>query len=259
MSDIPDNLKTPFVDLLLALADDKLVLGHRNSDWTGLGPILEEDIAFSALAQDEMSHAQAICELLAPLTGRTADQIAFGRTAHEYRCAHIVEVPDAFDYATAITRQFFCDHFDVLRLARLSNSSHEPIAALAKRLIREEQVHVEHSDSWMIRLGTGTIESNKRLQDAVDQLLPIAPMLFEHVEHQQHLVDEGLYPGSEHDMLRDWTDTVTDVAKAAKLHFHVQHPAVSAVGGRRSNHTEHLAPLLEEMTEVWRLEPDAAW
>ena len=88
MQSIPDNLKTPFTNLILAIADDKLMLGHRNSDWTGLGPILEEDIAFSSLAQDEIAHASAFYELLETIDGRNANELAFGRTPEEYRCHH---------------------------------------------------------------------------------------------------------------------------------------------------------------------------
>ena len=98
MIEVPENLKTPFADLILAIADDKLMLGHRNSDWTGLAPILEEDIAFSSLAQDEIAHASAFYELAATITGRSANEYAFGRTPQEFRCAWIVEVPDEFDW-----------------------------------------------------------------------------------------------------------------------------------------------------------------
>ena len=129
METLPEQLKEPLTHLLLALADDKLMLGHRNSDWTGLGPILEEDIAFSHLAQDEIAHAQAIYEfignMIKPGAGG-ADELAFGRTPEEYRCAHIVEVPDEFDWATAMARKFYCDHFDLLRLNRLAESTTNP-------------------------------------------------------------------------------------------------------------------------------------
>ena len=102
---IPPHLTAPFTDLLLSIADDKLLLGHRNSDWTGLAPILEEDIAFSALAQDEIAHAQAFYEIVGSINGRGADAIAFGRAPEAYRCATLVEPSDAFDWARALVRQ----------------------------------------------------------------------------------------------------------------------------------------------------------
>ena len=94
---LAENLKTPLVELLLSVADDKLMIGHRNSDWTGLGPILEEDIAFSSLAQDEIAHAQVLYGLASEIDGRSADSLAFGRGPDEYRCAQLVELPDDFD------------------------------------------------------------------------------------------------------------------------------------------------------------------
>src|SRR6185503_7816753 len=115
MAQNPEKLKQALAQLVLSVADDKLILGHRNSDWTGLGPILEEDIAFSHLAQDEMAHAQALYQFAGELLGKSADELAFGRTIDQYRCAHIVEVPDDFNWATALARKFFCDHFDLHR------------------------------------------------------------------------------------------------------------------------------------------------
>src|SRR5882672_4921041 len=123
MQQLPDQLKPPLARLLLSVADDKLMLGHRNSDWTGLGPILEEDIAFSHLAQDEIAHAQVLYEFVGNLINKRADDLAFGRPPEEYLCAMIVEVPDEFDWATAICRQFCCDHFDRVRFEALSKSS----------------------------------------------------------------------------------------------------------------------------------------
>lgn len=259
MTTLPDNLKQPLADLLLAAADDKLMLGHRNSDWTGLGPILEEDIAFSSLAQDELAHAQALYELIATLTGASADELAYGRKGEQYRCAAIVEVPDEFDWATAICRQFFCDHFDRLRLRRLSRASYTPVAQLAVRLGAEEQIHVEHADSWMKRLGKGNDESRQRMQQALDNLSPFAPMLFEPVEWEQELVAAEVYPRSEPDMFETWRNELQQIANDSGLTLDVAPPSPKVIGGRRGRHTEHLAALLDEMCEVYRIEPRAAW
>ncbi len=259
MNTLSDNLKQPLADLLLAAADDKLMLGHRNSDWTGLGPILEEDIAFSSLAQDEIAHAQALYELIGSLMDRTADQLAYGRSPEEYRCAQIVEVPDEFDWAVAIARQFFCDHFDQLRLGRLAQSSYKPLADLAKRLVAEERVHVEHVDAWVVRLGRGSDESKQRLQAALDQLSPMAPMLFEPVEMEDELVAANLYPQAEKDMFHACRDVLKHVAHQGGLELEQYQPNEGAQGGRHGHHSEHLKPLLDEMCEVYRLEPDAAW
>ena len=259
MTGLPAHIEPALAELLLAVADDKLVLGHRNSDWTGLGPILEEDIAFSALAQDEMAHARALYELLGPMVGKTADQLAFGRAPQEYRCCALVELLDEFDYATAISRQFFCDHFDALRLERLAKSSHKPLADLARRLRAEEQIHLEHADGWIVRLGTGTGESKERIQRALDALAPHAATLFEPVDGQEALEDSGLYPAGDGVLFDRWSEAVTAVTDRATLTLSPKRPDSAARGGRRGAHTPHLEKLLDEMCEVWRLEPDAAW
>jgi ring-1,2-phenylacetyl-CoA epoxidase subunit PaaC len=259
MAEIAENLKEPLVELLLALADDKLVLGHRNSDWTGLAPILEEDIAFSSLAQDEIAHAQAVYELTAALTGRSADELAFGRDPHKYRCAAIVELSDDFDWAFAICRQFFCNHFDLSRLRRMAASSYQPLADLAARLAAEEQVHVEHADSWIQRLGSGTEESRQRVQAALQRLGRVAGSLFEPVEGQADLEAAGVYPRGDTDPFEQWSKHLSEVTEAAGLTLAIDRPQPGTAGGRRGRHTEHLQPLLDEMCEVYRLEPRAAW
>ncbi len=259
MPELPEHLKKPFINLLLAAADDKLFLGHRNSEWTGLGPILEEDIAFSALAQDEMAHASALYELAGAIDGRSADRLAFGRAPGEYRCAAIVEVPDEFDWATAMARRLFCNHFDVLRLTRLSMSVYKPLADLARRLAAEQQAHVQHVDDWTMRLGSGTPESHRRIQQAIEALARIAPQLFEPVERQDQLVAAGLYPGDDLEMYDAWRAAVEHVLGRGHLSARLDDFNPEDRGGRRGVHTVHLAPMLDEMCEVYRLEPDAAW
>lgn len=253
--ELPGALRQPFIELVLSVADDKLLLGHRNSDWTGLAPILEEDIAFSAMAQDEMAHAQALYELIAPLAGRSADQIAFGRAPAEYRCAMLVEGPDEFDWAFAIGRQFLCDHFDLLRLDRMAHSSYQPLAQLARRLAAEEQVHVEHADAWVVRLGRGTGESKARLEAALRKLLAAAPSLLEPAPGQELLAAPGIY-ASTPDLFEAWSAALQRVAAEAGIGLALRRPPPGIVRGR---HTEHLGPLLDEMCEVFRLEPEAAW
>jgi 1,2-phenylacetyl-CoA epoxidase catalytic subunit len=121
MDQISEQLKMPLAQLCLSIADDKLILGHRNSDWTGLGPILEEDIAFSHLAQDERRMA-GLYQFVGSVIGKSSDELAFGRNPEAYRCAHIFEVPDdVFDWATAMARKVLLRSLDLLRLQHLSN------------------------------------------------------------------------------------------------------------------------------------------
>lgn len=256
---IAPEIKTPLTQLLMSIADDKLLLGTRNSDWTGLAPILEEDIAFSHLAQDEMAHAQALYEFIGEMTGERADDIALGRTPEAYRCAQIVEIPDEFNWATALCRQFFCDHFDAFRFARLSQSNIKPLAELSRRIAAEEAVHVQHSDSWIERLGRAGGDSQRRLQKALDALTPHAAMLWEQVEGEEALAAAHAYPRRSQLDFAAWRDTLARITNNACLRLNLQPPSSTSRGGRRGLHSPHLKPLLDEMCEVYRTDPGARW
>jgi ring-1,2-phenylacetyl-CoA epoxidase subunit PaaC len=256
---LSDELRQPLTELLLSVADDKFVLGHRNADWTGLAPILEEDIAFSSLAQDEIAHATALYEMVAGLVSASPDKLAFGRRPEEYRCAPLVEVSDEFNWATAICRNFFCDHFDFLRLHRLAQSRYTPLAQLAGRLAAEEQIHVEHIDSWVRRLGRSGDEAKRRMHAALDALGPHATMLLEPSQGMEVLEAEGIYPVGAVGLFDSWSQELRRVASDAGLRLALQPPPADAVGGRRGRHSAAFAALLDELTEVYRIEPEAAW
>lgn len=259
MESLPTELKSPLVELLLSLADDKFILGHRNADWTGLAPILEEDIAFSALAQDDLAHAAVLYELVASLTGGEANRLAYGRRPEEYRCAHLVELHDEFDWGVAIVRQFLCNHFDFLRLARLSRSAWRPLAELAGRMLAEERLGVGHADQWVVRLGRGTAESHARVQAAIDRLVPLALGLFEPTEGLEKIESAGIYPPLSPDMFDQWSAAVENVTAEATLRIELHRPARFAPGGRRGQHSADFAVLFDELTEVYRIEPEAVW
>jgi ring-1,2-phenylacetyl-CoA epoxidase subunit PaaC len=258
MDQLPEQLKQPFVQLLLSIADDKFMLGHRNADWTGLAPILEEDIAFSSLSQDELAHASVLYQMVANLLDTKADQLAFGRRPDEYRCAEIVELSDEFNWATALCRNFFCDHFDLLRLHRLAQSNYTPIAQLARRLASEEEIHVEHADSWMARLG-GSDQAHGLIQEALDALAPRASSLFEPTEGSDLLEAAGIYPATSRSLFDRWSQDLQEVVREVDLSLTLQLPSSNVVGGRHGRHSEAFLPLLDELTEVYRIEPEAAW
>ncbi len=259
MDGLPDDLKQPLVELLLSVADDKFILGHRNADWTGLAPILEEDIAFSSLSQDEISHAAALYQVVAGLLGTTADKLAYARKPEDYRCAALVELSDEFDWALALCRNFFCDHLDYLRLGRLARSSYAPVAHLAGRLVAEEEIHVHHSDSLLKRLGRGGPEAHDRMVNALSQLAPLAPDLLEPTRGVELLEAAGVYPPLETGMLERWSEGLRRVAHEAGLVVDLPPRKAEAVGGRRGRHDSGFAALLDELTEVYRIEPEAAW
>ncbi|MBK8914986.1 MAG: phenylacetate-CoA oxygenase subunit PaaC [Phycisphaerales bacterium] len=255
----PPALIPALTEFLLALADDKFFLGHLDSDWTGLAPLLEEDIAFSSLSQDEIGHASAIYQLIATWDGRSADRIAFGRAPGEYRCASITTIEDDFDWATAIARRWFCDHFDALRLERLRGSSLAPLKALATRMAAEERVHTEHSDAWIVRLGKGNADSRARLQAAVDRLCVPATDLFEPTAGAEQLEAAGLI-SAEPRLFERWKESLERVAAAGGISVRVLPRAASAPpAGRAGRHQPGFAAVHAELSEVFQLEPDGAW
>lgn len=256
MSDLPEQLRLPLVNVLLCVADDKLFLGHRNSDWTGIAPILEADIAFSSLAQDDIAHASAFFELISSITGQNPDQIAFGRTENEYRCADIVTKSDQFNWAAAIARQFYCNIYDFLRLQRLSNATWAPLANLAKRICAEQVIHVDHVSSWVDHLGKGNADSKLRMQKALDDYAPYASMLSEAPDGINVLFDGGILI-NEGCLFTAWKEYVNQIAESASLTINVE--PCSGIGGRNGKHDEDFTRSLAELQEVFSTDPTAAW
>jgi ring-1,2-phenylacetyl-CoA epoxidase subunit PaaC len=150
-------------DLLLAIADDELILGWRNSEWTGIAPFLEEDVAFSSIAQNEIGHARALYELAAAELGTTADALAFDRAVDEYRCAPLVELR-RLEWARTIARHWLYETADEIRVAALKESDDPDIAGLAAKMDREEAYHRMHAEMWVDRL-LSTAEGHTRLDE----------------------------------------------------------------------------------------------
>ena len=139
------------VDLLLELADDELILGWRDSEWTGIAPTIEEDVAFSSIAQNEIGHARALYELAAADLGTTADELAFDRRPEEYRCAPLVQLR-RLEWARTIARHFLYETADALRLEALKASDDAELAGVAAKIDREEAYHRMHAELWIERL-----------------------------------------------------------------------------------------------------------
>lgn len=259
MDTLPDETKRPLIELLLSAADDKFILGHRNADWTGLAPMLEEDIAFSSLAQDDIAHAMAMYEMVAGLAGGDANRVAYGRSASEYRCCELVELHDEFDWAVAIVRQFLCDHFEQIRLGRLAVSAYEPLRQLAVRMLAEERLAIGHADQWLVRLGRAGEDARVRIQTALDRLVPIAAGLFEPTEGVEKLEAAGVYPKGDADPFDRWAGAIENVIEDAALDVTPLRLQSAFAGGRRGRHSAAFEQLLDEMTEVYRVEPGATW
>jgi ring-1,2-phenylacetyl-CoA epoxidase subunit PaaC len=155
------------VRTLLELADDELVIGWRDSEWTGIAPTLEEDVAFSSIAQNEIGHARAAYELAGRELGTTADALAFDRDPSEYLCSPLVQ-PRLLDWAHAIARRCLYEEADRARIAALVASDDEAVAALARKIDREEAYHRMHAELWAERL-----RGEPRFEQALDELRPL--------------------------------------------------------------------------------------
>jgi ring-1,2-phenylacetyl-CoA epoxidase subunit PaaC len=245
-------------DLLFRIADDELVMGHRNSEWTGLGPILEEDIAFSSMAQDEVGHSQAYFLLMQEHFGTGhPDQVAFNRAPDEFRSCQMVEYPIG-DYAFSLVRHVLYDIAENVRLDSLSKGSFRPLSELAKKLAREERYHFLHAHTWIRQLGTATEEANQRLQAALNELYPIALGMFEPTAFDAAIAADGIQ-AIEAELEAEWVAQVATVASLAGLSIpHVENKTVH-YGGRQGIHTVHLNQLLKEMDEVFAIDTQAVW
>ena len=245
-------------ELLLKMADDALVTGHRNSEWTGLGPILEEDIAFSSMAQDQIGHALSLYTILHEQQGFPApDEMAFLRSVGDVRCCHFVELPIG-EYDFSLMRHFLYDHAAAIRFDMLSSSSYEPLARLSRKIKGELKYHVLHANSWITRLGHGTEESHARMQSALQYAMPFALGLFETGDDEEELIAQAIFQGEE--LLQEyWEKQIRAQLQKAGLDFPEVTEKRIACGGRVGNHTVHLSRLLEEMAEVIKLEEGVEW
>ena len=191
---------------LLAMADDELILAHRNSEWCGHAPILEEDIAFANIAQDELGHAGLWYEILHGLNGADPDQLVFFRPAHRFRNVRMLERPNG-DWAFSMLRQYLFDSWEMVALQRLVESTFRPLAQAAAKARTEEIYHLRHTRTWVERLGLGTKESNRRMQRALERLWPETAQLFQPLSGELHLVEARITPPPQ-ELAQAWREVV---------------------------------------------------
>jgi ring-1,2-phenylacetyl-CoA epoxidase subunit PaaC len=246
------------VEYLLRLGDDRLVLGHRLSEWCGHAPILEEDIALSNIGLDLLGQARSLLELAGELegAGRDADTLAFLRGPTEFRNALLVEQPNG-DFAQTIVRQVLYDTANLRVAEQLSSSKHEKLAEIAAQAAKEDRYHVRHGRDWFVRLGDGSAESHARMQRALDALWIFTPELFETDEVDAELGALGISA----DLARvraDWQREIEILVEEATLVL-PKAPPIAPSGGRRGVHSEHLDHLLSEMQCVARAHVGVDW
>ncbi|HEU4722828.1 MAG TPA: 1,2-phenylacetyl-CoA epoxidase subunit PaaC [Gemmatimonadaceae bacterium] len=248
------------LELLLRLGDDRLVLGHRLSEWCGHAPILEEDIALANVALDLLGQATLFLRRAGEVEGkgRDEDALAYFREAVAFRNCLLVEQPNG-DFAVTIARQFLFDVHAVVTLDAMTHSASAELAALAAKSLKEAKYHVRHSGEWMLKLGDGTDESHRRVQRALDALWRFTPELFVADDVAARLAAQGI--GPDLPALRPrWESLVREVVDRATLtlpHESVHSPHVP--GARSGMHSEHLGHLLAEMQIVARSHPGATW
>ncbi len=246
-------------DLLFKMADDALIIGHRNSEWTGIGPMLEEDLAFSSMAQDKIGHAQALYNILHDTFGEAdANTLAFKREEKNFKCCQFVEQPIG-EYDFSIVRQFLFDHAELIRYDMLSQSSFLQLAQLAKKVKGEIKYHVMHADTFVKQLGKGTEESKARMQSSLNYTWHFALGIFEKSELENDLIFENIFDGEE-ELKNRWLEKVTSIIEASGLKVPATDESKIVYGGRKGFHSEYLKPLLDEMCEVVRSdEVTAEW
>ena len=253
---VPDELRDALDGLLLSMADDEFVIGFSDSEWTGIAPMLEEDVAMSSLAQDELGHAQALYQLLAALRddGRDADAIAYDRTPDAYRHARLLDHGRG-DWAMTIARRYLYDTADAVRLEALAASSFGPLRELVDKIRREERYHVMHATAWFERLAAREGEPRNRLLAALDELGPDAATAFTPIHGEELLVEGGVMAAPMTALEARWRAQITPTFVAHGLPM----PPENELGDGRTRHGEPFRWLWSEFTMVRRDDPVAAW
>lgn len=262
-TDLP---KTALRELLLTLADDEFILGFANSEWTGVAPILEEDIAFSSLSQDEIGHARIFYELLADLEESDVDALTYGRTPEGYRHTQLVERPRG-DWAYTVSRQFLYDTADHVRLEGLQQSSYEPLAQAITAILHEEKQHLTHANNWLQRLAADSPEAQQQQQSAFEMLWPDALAFFEPPDGEDELITAGVLQASFATLQQHWLDQIAEPLQRLGLSFPFVRQGVAGwetaitptLGGRRGEHSPSFHELYETITSLYRSGLETQW
>ncbi|MET0638264.1 MAG: 1,2-phenylacetyl-CoA epoxidase subunit PaaC [Chitinophagaceae bacterium] len=245
------NIDTRFTEYLLHLADDALILGHRNSEWCGHGPILEQDIAITNISLDLIGQARNLYQYAASLIGQetTEDTLAYLRDPVQFKNNLLAELPRG-DWAVTILRQFFFSNYQFLLYSKLQSGQDVQLAAIAAKSLKEVTYHLRWSSEWVIRLGDGTEGSLKRLQNALSDLWPYTGEFFLPASYEAGEYDpSGLEP--------DWRLKTAEIFQEAGLVMPSSKAGLS--GGKEGKHSPDLEFLLEEMQVLPRTYPGATW
>ncbi|NBC25404.1 MAG: phenylacetate-CoA oxygenase subunit PaaC [Bacteroidetes bacterium] len=255
---VPKTKQDALVETLLRLADDRLIHGHRLSEWTGHGPELEEDLALANVALDMIGHASSLYGYAAELEGKKdEDYYAYFRDDMDFKNIAMVELPRG-DFAFTIARQFLFSAFSYFLYKNLIDTvDDEQFNGMLQKHFKEIKYHLRHSREWVLRLGDGTEESHQRIQDAFDEIWMYTGELFDLDEADHAAIEHSLYVDVTA-FKNDWQDLVNPVIEEATLTV-PDDDQYMFFGSRQGRHTEHLGPLLAQMQFLRRSYPDAEW
>lgn len=254
-------------ELLYQLADDDLLISHRASEWLGLVPHIEEDVAFSSIAQNTLGHAAMFYQLLEELGEGTPDDLAHLREPDKFRNAvlterangtgHYTEDPN-YDWGYAIIRNYAYEAFKRLRLEALTASSYGPLADVAAKVLREQFYHLYHWETWIEQLSHTTAEAEARLNNAIRKTWEDVASLFDLGPAAGQIQASGLIGCSMDDIRSKFEAAVRAKFEAAGLIWPGEMKS-GAFSGREGKHTEEHRAALEEIGSVYRLDPAANW
>ncbi|MEO8174729.1 MAG: 1,2-phenylacetyl-CoA epoxidase subunit PaaC [Sediminibacterium sp.] len=245
------------IDYTLHLADNALIIGHRNSEWCGHGPVLEQDIAISNIALDCIGQARNFYQYAAQLSGNgaTEDSLAYLRDTVEFKNCLLLELPNG-DWGQTILRQFFFSTYQYFLYQELQNSSDQQLAAIAEKALKEVTYHLRWSSEWVIRLGDGTEESKQRMLKAIDELWSFTGELFVMADYELQVIQNGT--GVDLSLIKNkWEDKIRSVFAEATLPLPENTWMQS--GGKEGKHTEYMGFVLAEMQFLQRAYPNAEW
>ena len=252
------------INYVLHLADNSLILGHRNSEWCAHGPVLEQDIAITNISLDLIGQARNFYQYTAqlinqstnqPINPTTEDTLAYWRDAHQFKNCLLVELPKG-DWAQTILRQFFFSNYQFYLYQQLQESKDEQLAAIAVKSLKEVTYHLRWSSEWVIRLGDGTDESHNRIVKANDQLWSYTGEFFIPANYEQQASDAGV--GVDVKKIKNkWLEKLNEIFAEATLSVPATIDGQS--GGKEGKHTEHLDNILSELQYMQRAYPGSEW
>jgi ring-1,2-phenylacetyl-CoA epoxidase subunit PaaC len=257
-------MNDPLIQYALHLADNALILGHRNSEWCGHGPVLEQDIAITNISLDLIGQARNFYQYAAklingstnkPINNATEDSLAYLRDNREFKNCLLAEQSNG-DWAKTTLRQFLFSSYQFYLYQELSNSRDEQLAAIAEKSLKEVTYHLRWSSEWVIRLGDGTEESHQRMMNAIDELWMYTGELFVATDYELVVAREGT--GVDLSVIESkWKEKIKEVFSEATLPYPGK--VFMQTGGKEGKHTEHLGYILAELQFMQRAYPNSEW